>query len=274
MSGQITLKVKYGADIRKAVLPSAEINSFGAITNWIAETYNLNDSNNLLLKYMDGEGDLVTFTNDEDLHLALSTESLFYVHVFSNSEDTNAIVSQLLKEIDHLKHTMDNLKIMIEDNASYLSQGRYSRPSTPPNHKSESIATIQPSVHEEIDHNGVARIVSSEIKEQPRDDMSSSHHDENQHMENIPIDQHSSHSPHPNHEHQHQQQQHPPQFPPPQGGNNNNMQQQQLGGGPPPQQQNSGFAPPPPHGFPPFPTQNQQQPPPPQQQQQFLCHHQ
>uniref|UniRef100_A0A914Q306 Uncharacterized protein n=1 Tax=Panagrolaimus davidi TaxID=227884 RepID=A0A914Q306_9BILA len=100
---------------------------------------------------MDGDGELVTFTNDEDLNLALKTESLLYVHVFSNNEDTNGIVSQLLNQFDQLKHTMDNLKIMIEDNASYLSQGRYnSRPSTPPGTKSESIATIQPSVHEEV----------------------------------------------------------------------------------------------------------------------------
>lgn len=99
-----------------------------------------------MINFLDGE--LVTFTNDDDLHLALSTEPLLYVHVFADGSEANAVVSQLLKEFDNLKHTMENLKIMIEDNASYFTQTHHSRPTTPV--KTESIATIQPSVHEEV----------------------------------------------------------------------------------------------------------------------------
>jgi hypothetical protein len=111
MDSQIIVKVKYGDDIRKAAFPSSEINSYSVLISWINEIYNLNDSNTLLLKYKDGDGDLVTLANDDDLRLALHTESNLYVHVFFDGNN----VSQLWKEFDTFKRTMDSLKIMIEE---------------------------------------------------------------------------------------------------------------------------------------------------------------
>lgn len=60
MSSQVTLKVKFGSDIRKTVFPSSEINTYAAIQSWISETYNLHESQNFLLKYVDG-GELLYF---------------------------------------------------------------------------------------------------------------------------------------------------------------------------------------------------------------------
>uniref|UniRef100_A0AC34FT81 PB1 domain-containing protein n=1 Tax=Panagrolaimus sp. ES5 TaxID=591445 RepID=A0AC34FT81_9BILA len=113
MSAKITIKVKFEGDFRKALLPLAKINSFAAITNWVAETYNFDGlRNTLLLKYKDEDGDLITMINDGDLQLALSTsDSRLFLHVFR-------------------------------------CEASGSRPATPI--KRESVAAIHPSNHEEI----------------------------------------------------------------------------------------------------------------------------
>uniref|UniRef100_A0AC35FAK5 Uncharacterized protein n=1 Tax=Panagrolaimus sp. PS1159 TaxID=55785 RepID=A0AC35FAK5_9BILA len=60
MSNHIIVKVKYAEDIRKVTLPASEVNTFAAVANWIAETYNFDGSHTLMLKYKD-EGKLLLF---------------------------------------------------------------------------------------------------------------------------------------------------------------------------------------------------------------------
>uniref|UniRef100_A0A914PT80 PB1 domain-containing protein n=1 Tax=Panagrolaimus davidi TaxID=227884 RepID=A0A914PT80_9BILA len=90
MSTNIIVKVKYADDIRKAALPISEVNTFTAMANWIAETYNLDGSNNLMLKYKDEDGDMITMINDDDLHLALTSQQKLYIHAFVCEESSAA----------------------------------------------------------------------------------------------------------------------------------------------------------------------------------------
>jgi hypothetical protein len=90
MSTHIIVKVKYADDIRKAALPISEVNTFNAMANWIAETYNFDGSQNLMLKYKDEDGDLITVINDDDLQLALTSQQKLYIHAFVSEESSSA----------------------------------------------------------------------------------------------------------------------------------------------------------------------------------------
>jgi hypothetical protein len=132
MSSHIIVKVKYADDIRKAALPISEVNTFTTMANWIAETYNLDGSNNLMLKYKDEDGDLVTMINDDDLQLALTSQQKLYIYAFVCEESSAA-----------------------SNNGSRRASSA----------KTESVAVIHPSCHEEEHLSSPKCVMSSQRHE-------------------------------------------------------------------------------------------------------------
>jgi hypothetical protein len=135
MSTHVIVKVKYADDIRKAALPISEVNTFNAMANWIAETYNFDGSQNLMLKYKDEDGDLITMINDDDLQLALTSQQKLYFHAFVCKE------------------------------SSYASNTG-SRRASPT--KTESVAVIHPTNHEEKHLSSPKSVMSSQQREHHR----------------------------------------------------------------------------------------------------------
>jgi hypothetical protein len=133
MSTNIIVKVKYADDIRKAALPLSEVNTFTAMANWIAETYNIDGSHSLMLKYKDEDGDMITMINDDDLQLALTSQQKLYIHAF-----------------------------VCEESSAASNNG--SRRASPT--KTESVAVIHPTSHEEKHLSSPESVTSSQQREQ------------------------------------------------------------------------------------------------------------
>uniref|UniRef100_A0A914QDC7 Uncharacterized protein n=1 Tax=Panagrolaimus davidi TaxID=227884 RepID=A0A914QDC7_9BILA len=122
MSTHIIVKVKYADDIRKAALPISEVNTFNAMANWIAETYNFDD------------GDLITMINDDDLQLALTSQQKLYIHAFVCKES--------------------------------FASNNGSRRASPT--KTESVAVIHPTNHEEEHLSSPKSVMCSQQREHHR----------------------------------------------------------------------------------------------------------
>lgn len=99
---------------------------------------------------------MITLTNDEDLRVALSTQSSLYIHVFSNSEELRSEIAKLNNEFNKLKNTMDRLSLLIEESVVQYGASQSGGTATVSSSltstvkPTESIATIHPTVHEEV----------------------------------------------------------------------------------------------------------------------------
>ena len=100
------------------------------------------------------DGDLVTLTNDQDVQVALRTETSLYLHIFSNGDDVRAEVAKVNQEFNSLKNTLDRLSLLLEENVAHFDISN--RENVSLNHsdssakQSESVATIHPSLHEQV----------------------------------------------------------------------------------------------------------------------------
>uniref|UniRef100_A0A7E4VJ64 PB1 domain-containing protein n=1 Tax=Panagrellus redivivus TaxID=6233 RepID=A0A7E4VJ64_PANRE len=250
-SERALIKAKYGNDIRKAYISRSELEQLSTLENFVRSIFAISDEDLILLKYVDGDGDLISVTNEADIEVALRNERFLSFTVFTSGEDLRADIGRLQTEFGVLKAQLDKVSLALEANAATFEakeevHTRLSSPLTPGRRQelAESVATIEPSRHEQIDHNGVSHLVSaaesasaiaSESAQHTQEDFSQLYQQQQQEYSAPP---------------QEQQQQHQEFAAPPQ--QQHEFQQ-------PPQQQNDFQQPPPPqhHEFQP-PTQQQQ----------------
>uniref|UniRef100_A0AC34R4T2 PB1 domain-containing protein n=1 Tax=Panagrolaimus sp. JU765 TaxID=591449 RepID=A0AC34R4T2_9BILA len=149
------VKAKYGNDIRKVVLCRNDIIHLDNVERWARATFDITEDLIVQIKYVDSDGDLVTLTNDEDVRVALKTESSIYFHVFSNGEDLRAEVARINQEITSVKNMLDKLSLLLEEKTVHFevpaaqATGN-STSALSAADEDEKIATIHPSVHEQV----------------------------------------------------------------------------------------------------------------------------
>uniref|UniRef100_A0A915PTR2 PB1 domain-containing protein n=1 Tax=Setaria digitata TaxID=48799 RepID=A0A915PTR2_9BILA len=150
-----TLKARYGTDVRKMTIHHSDDMSYNDLVLMMQRIFKLQSSTNISLKYKDEDGDYITLADDTDLLLALQTETKLLIIVLSD-EIGSTQVEKLEAELEALRETTDalletlkamkigsqvnkceNTKEFVVDNLSKTN---------------ESVATIQPSVHEQVNN--------------------------------------------------------------------------------------------------------------------------
>ncbi|CAI2294605.1 unnamed protein product [Caenorhabditis sp. 36 PRJEB53466] len=172
-NGAITgtiLKARFGNDIRKSSLHHNNDLTFIDLLLNVQRIFGLHGDSNVVLKYKDLEGDLVTLASDSDLLLALHTaEGALDVTVTVDSEAHEQVLD-VQRQVDQLKaatqkllsqlSTLDNLSSLLARTSisapahdHVVLQKTYEAPPSPvPSEKPELPATIQPSLQEQVDN--------------------------------------------------------------------------------------------------------------------------
>ncbi|KAL3997598.1 PB1 domain family protein [Acanthocheilonema viteae] len=148
------LKARYGSDVRKMTIHHSDDMSYNDLVLMMQRIFKLQSSVNISLKYKDEDGDYITLADDTDLLLALQTETKLSIIVLSDEtdftqamklehqlemvRDTAASVLEMLKAIK-IGAKMNKYEIIRECNDKLMKNN-------------ESVATIQPSVHEQVNN--------------------------------------------------------------------------------------------------------------------------
>ncbi|VDM41178.1 unnamed protein product [Toxocara canis] len=151
------VKARYGSDIRKMTVHHNDDLSYNDLVMMMQRIFKIKSANNISLKYKDQEGDLITMVDDHDLLLALQNEpslSLVVLTELSEAHPLNKLQGELETIRDAATALLDMLKKMGQSVGDHpVLNAINDRPDTP-NLLNESVATIQPSVHEQV-NNGI-----------------------------------------------------------------------------------------------------------------------
>uniref|UniRef100_A0A0R3S549 PB1 domain-containing protein n=1 Tax=Elaeophora elaphi TaxID=1147741 RepID=A0A0R3S549_9BILA len=150
-----TLKARYGSDMRKMTIHHSDDMSYNDLVLMMQRVFKLQGSANISLKYKDEDGDYITLADDTDLLLALQTETKLSIIVLSDETDSTQVM-KLENQLEVIRDTavsvletlkaikigakMNKCEIIRECTADKLAKN------------SESVATIQPSVHEQVNN--------------------------------------------------------------------------------------------------------------------------
>ncbi|MFH4981288.1 hypothetical protein AB6A40_007997 [Gnathostoma spinigerum] len=151
-----TLKARFGADVRRTMLHHNQDLSYNDLVLMMQRIFKIKSSTNIILKYRDEDGDLVTLADDNDVLLALRTQPALYINVFSENGDISSQIQRLEAELEAVRDLemklIRSLKALnTSTEPSVFGVGGSNRPDTPNMH-SDSVATIQPSLHEEVNN--------------------------------------------------------------------------------------------------------------------------
>jgi hypothetical protein len=185
----IIVKAKYGADIRKTQLLHNKDLSYNDLLLMTQRLFDIQPSTSILLKYRDSDGDFITLTGDNDLLLALGSEQL-YVEVFTDGEDIQSQITQLDQLFTNVKTSVEHLKKALKGQVvQSLIAGKArnaSRTASPVTHDSGFVATIHPSVHEQVDNGQISK--PNDLTSE-KDNSGLESNIQSAPLENIPIDQ-------------------------------------------------------------------------------------
>jgi len=156
----VILKARHGSDMRKLSLRHNHDLAFNDLVLMMQRVFKLKSSTPLVLKYRDQDGDLITLTDDDDLGLALRTENVLRIEVMEGSSESSA-TSRALH--DHLVSLKSSATAVMDALASHgqpeppavFGVGSRSRPDTPTTQHEAvlaPVATIQPTVHEQVNN--------------------------------------------------------------------------------------------------------------------------
>lgn len=150
-----TLKARYGNDVRKMTIHHSDDMSYNDLVLMMQRIFKLQSSVNISLKYKDEDGDYITLADDTDLLLALQTETKLSIIVLSDEIDLTQVV-KLENQLEIVRDTtisvletlkaikigakMNKCEVVSECTTDKLTKN------------SESVATIQPSVHEQVNN--------------------------------------------------------------------------------------------------------------------------
>jgi len=81
---QISVKAKFGTEIRRFALPLAS--SFSTLEKTLGTVFSINADDKLVIKYLDDEGDLCIISTQQELDYAESFQSLLHVHLFLSNQ--------------------------------------------------------------------------------------------------------------------------------------------------------------------------------------------
>ncbi|VDK86663.1 unnamed protein product [Litomosoides sigmodontis] len=150
-----TLKARYGSDVRKMTIHHSDDMSYNDLVLMMQRIFKLQSSVNISLKYKDEDGDYITLADDTDLLLALQTETKLSIIVLSDETDfTQAMKLENQLEVVRdtavsILETLKAIKIGTKMNKCEVIKECTTDKLTKNN---ESVATIQPSVHEQVNN--------------------------------------------------------------------------------------------------------------------------
>ncbi|EFO20134.2 hypothetical protein LOAG_08357 [Loa loa] len=150
-----TLKARYGNDVRKMTIHHSDDMSYNDLVLMMQRIFKLQSSANISLKYKDEDGDYITLADDTDLLLALQTETKLSIIVLSDESDSTQVMkleTQLEVVRDTATSILETLKAI--KIGTKMNKCEVVRECTIGNlmKNSESVATIQPSVHEQVNN--------------------------------------------------------------------------------------------------------------------------
>ncbi|KAK5980913.1 PB1 domain-containing protein [Trichostrongylus colubriformis] len=196
-NGQVTmtiLKARFGSDVRKTPLHHGNDLTLNDLTLMLQRIFKIGSAEAIVLKYKDGDGDLITLADDSDLLLALQSEQTLSIEVLIDNKaiaqlaEVQQQISQIQADVQRLSKTLSSLNISSTRGASQsiaTSQpveanegvpplsgfgdqvpplpvngynGTPLSPTSPvPSEKPELPATIQPSLQEQVLPDGHSR---------------------------------------------------------------------------------------------------------------------
>uniref|UniRef100_F1KZJ4 Protein TFG n=1 Tax=Ascaris suum TaxID=6253 RepID=F1KZJ4_ASCSU len=154
------VKARYGNDIRKMTVHHNDDLSYNDLVLMMQRIFKIKSANNISLKYKDQEGDLITMADDHDLLLALQNETSLSLVVITEGGETCSL-RKLQGELELIRDTASALLDMLKTMGSAIGEHHPTlsniteRPDTP-SLLNESVATIQPSVHEQVNNGMLA----------------------------------------------------------------------------------------------------------------------
>ncbi|CAG9529749.1 unnamed protein product [Cercopithifilaria johnstoni] len=150
-----TLKARYGGDVRKMTIHHSDDVSYNDLVLMMQRVFKLQSSVNISLKYKDEDGDYITLANDTDLLLALQTETKLSIIVLNDETDFTQAM-KLENQLEVIRdttisalETLKAIKIGVKSNKCEVIRECITDKLTK---NSESVATIQPSVHEQVNN--------------------------------------------------------------------------------------------------------------------------
>ncbi|VDK18027.1 unnamed protein product, partial [Anisakis simplex] len=90
------VKARFGTDIRKMTLRHNDDLSYNDLVMMMQRIFKIKSADNIILKYKDQEGDLITMADDHDLLLALQTEPLLSVVVLIDGAEMSSLSKSVL----------------------------------------------------------------------------------------------------------------------------------------------------------------------------------
>uniref|UniRef100_A0A0N5AT82 PB1 domain-containing protein n=1 Tax=Syphacia muris TaxID=451379 RepID=A0A0N5AT82_9BILA len=140
------IKARFGNDVRKVSVRHNEDLSYDDLCIMMQRIFKIEPSTNIILKYRDEDNDLVTIADDNDLLLALNTQRNLSIVALAECGDVSNI-----EKFVFFGSALEDLKLIKTCGVEppVFGVGGNERPDTPA-HK-ETVATIQPSVHEQVD---------------------------------------------------------------------------------------------------------------------------
>ncbi|VDN04784.1 unnamed protein product [Thelazia callipaeda] len=182
-----TFKVRYGSDVRKMPIHHSDDMSYNDLVLMMQRIFKIDSSANISLKYKDEDGDYITLADDTDLLLALQTEKKLSIIVLCDDNDCEEI-RRLETQLESVRDTAMSLLEMLKTVNVGTTLKKYESNKeciTNTSAKtSESVATIQPSVHEQVNNlasnHGTTFLgkIDSTVKDGPQKkqlDVSSTH---------------------------------------------------------------------------------------------------
>ncbi|KAM3721766.1 Protein tfg-1 [Dirofilaria immitis] len=141
--------------MRKMTIHHSDDMSYNDLVLMMQRIFKLQSSTNISLKYKDEDGDYITLADDTDLLLALQTETKLSIIVLSDEIDSiqmKKLETQLEAVRDTAVSVLETLKA-IKTGAKMNKCEAISEYNTDNLMKNnESVATIQPSIHEQVNN--------------------------------------------------------------------------------------------------------------------------
>ncbi|KAI9249165.1 PB1 domain-containing protein [Phascolomyces articulosus] len=173
VTGDIIVKCRYHNDIRR--IPINQAPSYDELCLMMYRLFknNLSSPENIVLKYTDDEGDLISMTDDTDVNHAISQSSLLKITIFDKQNHPfMGTADQTAPAYEELKDQMSQLRDMIDHvlgSLSYTSKGKTDR-GTNGNGVQGGVETVEKS-YRHLSTAELAHFLGDERKDQKKTEM-------------------------------------------------------------------------------------------------------
>jgi len=147
LSGQLIIKVQLGDDIRKMMIHNEDL-TLNELVLMIERIFagKISNSDELIIKYLDDDGDKITLLNDSDLTVALHFHKLLRLFVFVNGKEQTDNSNQEKDFIDAkiFRNELQDIRNSVQtilDRLQLTTNETPTKPTTPPTVPSATVVS-------------------------------------------------------------------------------------------------------------------------------------